>query len=279
MQQTIQYIRTELEGIYPESEILGFTKLIFDQVLGFSYTQMILAKTRMLEQEDVKKIKTIVSRLKNHEPIQYILGATEFYGLQLELEPGVLIPRPETEELVQWVCQTQLPKQARVLDIGTGSGCIALAIKNEIPDAEVWAVDKSEKAMELAAKNAKKNNLQLRFKQADILNWQEEQWPQFDVVLSNPPYVRESEKAQMQANVLEHEPEMALFVSDAEPLLFYYAIARFAQSKLKNGGLLFFEINESFGEEMVGLVKSLGFSSVELRRDLENKNRMLRCRK
>ncbi|WP_297087270.1 peptide chain release factor N(5)-glutamine methyltransferase [uncultured Draconibacterium sp.] len=279
MQQTIQYIRTELEGIYPESEILGFTKLLFDQVLGFSYTQMILAKTRMLEQEDVKKIKTIVSRLKNHEPIQYILGATEFYGLQLELEPGVLIPRPETEELVQWVCQTQLPKQARVLDIGTGSGCIALAIKNEIPDAEVWAVDKSEKAMELAAKNAKTNNLQLHFKQTDILNWQEEHWPQFDVVLSNPPYVRESEKAQMQANVLEHEPELALFVSDNDPLLFYRTIAQFAKDHLKNGGLLFFEINESFGEEMVNLVKSLGFSSVELRRDLENKNRMLRCRK
>nr|WP_321358348.1 peptide chain release factor N(5)-glutamine methyltransferase [uncultured Draconibacterium sp.] len=279
MQKTIQYIRAELAPFYPETEISGFIQMIMNSVLGLSYTQMILEKDRVLENYESDRIKSIVQRLKTHEPIQYILGVAEFYGLQLKVKPGVLIPRPETEELVEWICKTEIPASAKILDIGTGSGCIPLALKNELPTTVVMAVDVSETALSLATENAQKNKLEVAFEHADILNWQELSWPQFDVIVSNPPYVMEREKKQMEANVLEHEPELALFVSDSDPLIFYRTIAQFAAKQLNESGYLFFEINENLGDEMVALVKQLGFKSIELRRDLNNKNRMLRCQK
>lgn len=279
MQKTIQYIRAELAPFYPETEISGFIQMIMNSVLGLSYTQMILEKDRVLENYESDRIKSIVQRLKTHEPIQYILGVAEFYGLQLKVKPGVLIPRPETEELVEWICKTEIPASAKILDIGTGSGCIPLALKNELPTTVVMAVDVSETALLFATENAQKNKLDVTFEQADIFNWQELSWPQFDVIVSNPPYVMEREKKQMEANVLEHEPELALFVSDTDPLIFYRTIAQFAAKQLNESGYLFFEINENLGDEMVELVKQLGFKSIELRRDLNNKNRMLRCQK
>lgn len=279
MQQTIQYIREELAPYYPETEISGFTQMIMDRVFGLSYTQLILEKYRVFDKHELAKVAAIVGRLKNHEPIQYILGVTEFYGLQLGVKSGVLIPRPETEELVEWICKTEIPAHSKILDIGTGSGCIALALKNEISDAEVFAADVSEDALAVAAENARKNKLDIIFKHVNILKWQESDWPKFDVIVSNPPYVREREKEQMEANVLGHEPELALFVSDNDPLIFYRTIAQFASEHLNEGGFLFFEINENLGEEMVVLVNRLGFRSIELRRDLNNKNRMLRCKK
>ncbi|QIA07148.1 peptide chain release factor N(5)-glutamine methyltransferase [Draconibacterium halophilum] len=279
MQKTIQYIRAELAPYYPETEISGFIQMIMNSVLRMSYTQMILEKDRVLETTESDGINVIVERLKRHEPIQYILGVAEFYGLQLDVKPGVLIPRPETEELVEWISKTEIPEQARILDVGTGSGCIALALKNELPTVEIMAVDVSENVLTLATGNAIRNELEVTFKQADILNWPQYSWPQFDVIVSNPPYVMEREKKQMEANVLEYEPELALFVSDTDPLIFYRAIAKFASKQLNEGGFLFFEINENLGDEMVGLVNQLGFKSIELRRDLNNKNRMLRCQK
>lgn len=279
MQKTIQYIRAELAPYYPETEISGFIQMIMNSVLGMSYTQMILGKDRVLGTTESDRINVIVERLKTYEPIQYILGVAEFYGLQLNVKPGVLIPRPETEELVEWISKTEIPEQARILDVGTGSGCIALALKNELPTAEIMAVDVSEDALALATGNALRNELEVTFKQADILKWPQYSWPQFDVIVSNPPYVMEREKKQMEANVLEHEPELALFVSDTDPLIFYRTIAQFAAKHLNDGGFLFFEINENLGDEMVELVKQLGFKSIELRRDLNNKNRMLRCQK
>ena len=279
MQKTIQYIRAELAPFYPETEISGFIQMIMNSVLGLSYTQMILEKARVLETTETDRIKRIVQRLKTHEPIQYILGVAEFYGLQLKVKPGVLIPRPETEELVEWICKTEIPASAKILDIGTGSGCIPLALKNELPTTVVIAVDVSETALSFATENAQKNKLEVAFEHADILNWQELSWPQFDVIVSNPPYVMEREKKQMEANVLEHEPELALFVSDTDPLIFYRTIAQFAAKQLNERGYLFFEINENLGDEMVALVKQLGFKSIELRRDLNNKDRMLRCQK
>ncbi|WP_319499614.1 peptide chain release factor N(5)-glutamine methyltransferase [uncultured Draconibacterium sp.] len=279
MQKTIQYIRAELAPFYPETEITGFVQLIMNSVLGLSYTQMILEKDRVLETSESDRIKAIVKRLKTHEPIQYILGITEFYGLELKVQPGVLIPRPETEELVDWICKTKIPIAAKILDIGTGSGCIPLALKNELPTAEVMAVDVSENALLIARENAHKHKLEVAFELSDILKWNERSWPRFDVIVSNPPYVMEREKKQMEANVLEHEPGLALFVSDTDPLIFYRTIAQFASKHLNESGNLFFEINENLGEEMIALVKQLGFKSIELRRDLNWKNRMLRCQK
>ncbi|WP_321997976.1 peptide chain release factor N(5)-glutamine methyltransferase [Draconibacterium orientale] len=279
MQKTIQYIRAELAPFYPETEITGFIQMLMHSVLGLSYTQMILEKDRVLENSESDQIKAIVERLKTHEPIQYILGVAEFYGLELNVQPGVLIPRPETEELVDWICKTEIPASAKILDIGTGSGCIPLALKNELPAAEVMAVDVSEMALSIATENAQKHQLEVAFELADILKWEERSWPQFDVIVSNPPYVMERERELMEANVVEHEPELALFVSDTDPLIFYRAIAQFASKQLNKSGFLFFEINENLGDEMVELVKQLGFKSIELRRDLNGKNRMLRCQK
>ncbi|WP_163326125.1 peptide chain release factor N(5)-glutamine methyltransferase [Draconibacterium mangrovi] len=279
MQKTIQYIRAELAPFYPETEISGFIQMIMNSVLGLSYTQMILEKDRVLESSETDQIKAIVERLKTHEPIQYILGVAEFYGLELNVQPGVLIPRTETEELVDWICKTKIPASAKILDIGTGSGCISLALKNELPAAAVMTVDVSEKALSIATENAKKNGLDVSFEHTDILKWHERSWPQFDVIVSNPPYVMECEKKQMEANVLEYEPGLALFVSDTDPLIFYRTIAQFALKQLNENGYLFFEINENLGDEMVALVKQLGFKSIELRRDLNGKNRMLRCQK
>ncbi|MDX8341330.1 peptide chain release factor N(5)-glutamine methyltransferase [Draconibacterium sp. IB214405] len=279
MQQTIQYIREELAPYYPETEISGFVQMMMDRVFGLSYTQMILEKDRVFDKEEQAMVTAIVNRLKTHEPIQYILGVTEFYGLQLGVKPGVLIPRPETEELVEWICKTEILENSKIVDIGTGSGCIALALKNVISNAEVFAVDTSEDALEVAAENARQNKLEITFKHANILKWQEYEWQQFDVIVSNPPYVRECEKGLMETNVLEHEPELALFVSDNDPLIFYRTIAEFASKQLNEGGFLFFEINEYLGDEMIELVNGLGFKSIELRRDLNNKNRMLKCKK
>ena len=279
MQKTIQYIRAELAPFYPETEITGFIQLIMNSVLGLSYTQMVLEKNRVLETFESDRIKAIVERLKTHEPIQYILGVAEFFGLELNVQPGVLIPRPETEELVDWICKTKIPATAKMLDIGTGSGCIPLALKNELPAVEVMAVDVSEDALLIATENAQKHQLEVTFELADILKWHERSWPRFDVIVSNPPYVMEREKKQMEANVLEYEPGLALFVSDTDPLIFYRTIAQFASKQLNESGYLFFEINENLGDEMVELVKQLGFKSIELRRDLNEKNRMLRCRK
>ncbi|WP_303924622.1 peptide chain release factor N(5)-glutamine methyltransferase [Draconibacterium sediminis] len=279
MQKTIQYIRAELAPFYPETEISGFVQMIMNSVLGLSYTQMIIEKDRVLETFESDRIKAIVERLKTHEPIQYILGVAEFYSLELKVQPDVLIPRPETEELVEWICKTELPESAKILDIGTGSGCIPLALKNELPATDVMAVDVSENALAIATENAKKNKLDVSFDRVDILKWHERSWPQFDVIVSNPPYVMEREKKQMEANVLEHEPALALFVCDTDPLIFYRTIAQFASKQLNENGYLFFEINENLGDEMVALVKQLGFKSIELRRDLNGKNRMLRCQK
>nr|WP_320021050.1 peptide chain release factor N(5)-glutamine methyltransferase [uncultured Draconibacterium sp.] len=279
MQKTIQYIRAELAPFYPETEITGFIQLIMNSVLGLSYTQMVLEKDRVLETSESDRIKAIVERLKTHEPIQYILGVVEFFGLELNVQPGVLIPRSETEELVDWICKTKIPEIAKMLDIGTGSGCIPLALKNELPAVGVMAVDVSENALLIATENAQKHQLEVTFELADILKWHERSWPRFDVIVSNPPYVMEREKKQMEANVLEYEPGLALFVSDTDPLIFYRNIAQFASKQLNESGFLFFEINENLGDEMVALVKQLGFKSIELRRDLNGKNRMLRCRK
>lgn len=279
MQATIQYINSELAKSYPETEIQGFIRIIFDSVLNFSYTDIILQKDKKLDPSEFETIKNIVTRLKGYEPIQYILGECEFYGLKLNVNHAVLIPRPETEELVQWIVQSNIKSGANILDIGAGSGCIALALKKEIVDAIVRGIDISDEALQVAKNNAAKNKLNVDFFQADILNWKSYAWSKYDVIVSNPPYVRESEKKLMETNVLEFEPEGALFVEDDNPLIFYAAIAEFAKENLTTNGYLFFEINEYLGDEMKNMLNSMGFNTIECRKDINGKDRMLACGK
>ncbi len=278
MKATIQYIEKELTELYPKTEIEGFTRIIIEAVCGWSFTEQVVKKNEQIPEADFEKTKKIVKRLKDFEPLQYILGETEFYGLKLKVNPSVLIPRPETEELVDWITKSGLPKNCSVLDIGTGSGCIALALKSQFKDAEVFGIDISEKALEIARQNAVINGLDVRFLKADILNRDHFEWENFDVIVSNPPYIMELEKAKMHANVLNFEPQNALFVSDNDPLVFYRSIAAFAKKHLKNFGLLYFEINENMGHEMFKLLINFGFSEIEVRKDINAKNRMVSCR-
>lgn len=277
MQTTIQYIESELKDFYPPSEISAFVRLIMESVFALSYTDMILQKDRVFHAEEQESVRKVVERLKTYEPLQYILGETEFYGLKLKVNPAVLIPRTETEELVNWILESNVAENARILDIGTGSGCIALALKAGAPKAVVRGVDISDEALRTAKNNASLNELEVEFSQADILNWKEYSWTVQDVIVSNPPYVRESEKLQMETNVLKYEPEGALFVSDGDALVFYRMIAEMALSYLASGGYLFFEINENLGQEMTEMLHSMGFSEIQLRKDINGRNRMMRC--
>ncbi len=277
MRTTIQYIESELKDFYPPSEISAFVRLIMESVFALSYTDMILQKDRVFHAEEQESARKIVERLKTYEPLQYILGETEFYGLKLKVNPAVLIPRPETEELVNWILESSVAENARILDIGTGSGCIALSLKTGAPKAVVQGVDISDEALQTAKANARLNKLEVEFSKADILNWKEYSWTVQNVIVSNPPYVRESEKLQMEANVLKYEPEGALFVSDGDALVFYRTIAEMALTYLVPGGYLFFEINENLGQEMIEMLHSMGFSEIQLRKDINGRNRMMRC--
>ncbi|MDO8952739.1 MAG: peptide chain release factor N(5)-glutamine methyltransferase [Draconibacterium sp.] len=278
MKATIQYINSELAGLYPVSEIEGFIRIIFEAVCGMSFTEQVVKRHEKISVTEFERIEAIILRLKFFEPIQYILGETEFYGLKLKVNPLVLIPRPETEELAQWIITSNFPGNSIILDIGTGSGCIALALKSHLKNADVFGVDVSENALEVARQNALKNSLNVGFFQADILKWNEFEWKNFDVIVSNPPYIRESEKMQMHSNVLNFEPENALFVTDADPLIFYKSIAVFAKKYLTKSGILFFEINETQGLEMNKMLTDVGFCDIEIRKDIYGKNRMVSCR-
>ncbi len=282
IKKTEEYIRKELSSFYPPSEINGLIHYVFDQVLRISKTKRIAYPDKKLQKSECNKIELIITRLKNYEPIQYITGKCEFYGYEFGVEPGVLIPRPETEELVDWVTGSIEEKHHYILDIGTGSGCIAISLAKEIPGRFIYATDISEKSLETAKKNTIKNNIHVEFQQHDILGFRKSSWPgkiRFDVIVSNPPYVKKSEKKMMGANVVNYEPHMALFVDDNDPLLFYRAICKFSLKYLKPGGLLFFEINEALGPETVDLMSTCGFQNLSIKQDMNRKNRMIRGQK
>ena len=277
MQAHIQYIEKELQGLYPKTEIKSFVRLIIEHIFGFNYTQFLLRNDEKSGDDEIAEIKLLVERLKKFEPVQYILGKAEFYGLELKVNQSVLIPRPETEELVHWILNSEIAQFPDIIDIGTGSGCIALALKSKMPAAKVTAVDISAEALQTAEKNAIENNLDIHFIEADIFDWEKLKWEKFDVIVSNPPYVRELEKAEMEPNVLNYEPPAALFVPDTNPLIFYQAIAGFAKKYLKNDGFLFFEINEALAPEIEKLLLGTGFNNIEIRKDINGKYRMVRC--
>jgi len=276
MQAAIIHIRSELQGLYPDTEIKSFSNLIIEKVSGFSRTEIIVNKNTLFSVEQRHVIENFIEKLKEYVPIQYILGETEFFGLPFQVNESVLIPRPETEELVDWI-RNENDRNANpsILDIGTGSGCIAISLKHEFTNATVDAFDISEKALETAQNNATLNKLEVTFSKVDILNTpeMEQKW---DIIVSNPPYVTELEKSEISPNVLDYEPHLALFVPDNDPLLFYRCIAIFAQQHLKPKGKLYFEINRQFGKATVDLLTAMGFGNVELRKDISGNDRMIR---
>lgn len=278
MRAAIASIRKELADTFAKNEIDSLMFLIFEKIKGYSRTQFLMAADEVLTENEKLEIQQIIARLKNHEPIQYILGITEFYGLPFYAVPGVLIPRPETEELVQMIIQENKISNPLILDMGTGTGCIPVSLRKRIPDSTVLACDISPVCIETAIRNAALNDCDISVFEYDILNNVPEiKLPQFDIIVSNPPYIRDSEKILMERNVLDFEPELALFVSDDDPLLFYRTIALFAQKQLKSGGRLYLEINEAFGAECSQMLQQKGFSEVLLKKDIHGKNRMIRA--
>ena len=288
MSNTISQVRSQLAKalfpLYGEQEAGQMIKILFEHFCGISGTSMTLRKNEFLPDSQYVKLQEALQKLSDHIPIQYITGKTWFYNQNFEVNPSVLIPRPETEELVDLiVTETNKPfirNDYRLLDIGTGSGCIAVSIKKVFPNLEVNACDISEDALLVARRNAELAGTSVHFFKADILQWRE--WADnslFNLIVSNPPYVCEQEKSQMQPNVLEHEPAMALFVPDDDPLKFYRAIAAFAVSRLAQDGRLFFEINENFGHETSLLLDSLGFSDIKVRKDFRGKDRFITATK
>ena len=270
--------KKSLSELYPSEEVQSFFNILSEKYLNLSRIEIALNRDRRLTETEAEKFQKAILRLQNHEPIQYIIGETEFYGLPFKVNKHTLIPRPETEELVEWILSEFPPSGARgILDIGTGTGCIAISLAKNLPNAKISALDISEEALKIAEANAKLNKVEVNFFQTDILA--AETLPkQYDVIVSNPPYVRELEKKQMQQNVLKYEPHSALYVKDEDPLLFYRAISRLAKNHLNPGGKLFFEINEYLAYEMTELLKAAGFKNIEIKKDIYGKDRMLKCK-
>lgn len=270
----IKIIKTKLSDLFPEGEANALVAIIFKQVCNYSAHDLILHATDPLQPKTTEHINRVVDRLLKHEPIQYILGETEFYDLTFSVSPDVLIPRNETEELVHHVITENPSFEGRILDIGTGSGCIAVSLKKHLPKAQVLACDISTQALEIARHNAQFNLVDVSFFQLDILKPQNHSL-RYDIIVSNPPYVTEKERSLMAKNVLDFEPETALFVPNNQPLLFYTAILKFAAQHLSNNGVVWFEINEAFASQMNDLLSEYHFSCTVFT-DINNKKRMIR---
>ena len=269
----------ELNMLYHNGEAVLLLKLALEKVLNLSYTEVKrIASDEEICGEDLLRIEKILTELRTGKPIQHILGEAHFYGSVFKVNNNVLIPRPETEELIDWIITDLREKTAKnlsVFDIGTGSGCIPISIKKHLPKFDVYGLDVSKDAILIAKENASLNTVQVSFIEADILNYTTKQ--KFDVMVSNPPYIRLLEQKEMHQNVLSFEPHLALFVNDERPLIFYEKIADFAKTNLTENGLLFFEINEYLGLETLEMLKKRGFKNVELRKDMQGKDRMIKA--
>ena len=263
-----------LTAIYPESEARWIARTVLETRYGLTQADILMGREEAIEESGLQDIQ---QRLLRGEPVQYVLGDTEFCGRRLLVGPGVLIPRPETEELCRLILREARRSTLKILDIGTGSGCIAVTLAPELPQAEVTAWDVSPEALHIARENAKRAGVLVSFEQVDILNAQSTNLkPQsLDLIVSNPPYVCENERTAMAPNVLEHEPELALFVPDDDPLRFYRAIGSYALQTLKPGGHLFFEINERLGSETEDLLAALGFTQILIHKDQFGKDRFI----
>jgi release factor glutamine methyltransferase len=278
MQTLFFYIKEQLRDYYPESEIKSFYYLIMESACRLDKQSVLSGKDTQISPDEKLVVEKMIEDLKTFRPIQYILGETEFYGLKFKVNEQVLIPRPETEELVERVLDECKARGARyrVLDVGTGSGCIAVALAKFLPEAEMHASDISEKALEVASENARNNRVNVSFVRHDIFGDWPENWPeQFDVIISNPPYVTPEEKKSMSKNVSDYEPHQALFTPQGKPLFFYERIADIALNRLKVNGNLYFETSAVYGKEAANMLRAKGFKNVRLFRDISGKERIL----
>lgn len=268
--------RSELSAYYPDDEIRSIFYLVSEHLLNYSKIDIHLKGSESISSPVNDKYGAILDRLRKWEPVQYITGTTEFYGLPFYVDRRVLIPRPETELLVRWIIEKENGKPGHVIEFGTGSGCMAVALAKHLKEASISACDISEDALEVAKRNADLNKAQVGFFRLDVLENKAVLPFRYRVMLSNPPYVRESEKPFMQRNVLDYEPETALFVSDSDALVYYRNIALLGRKYLNDGGSIYFEINENLHREVVRLLENTGFYGVEVRDDLNGKARMVR---
>ena len=288
VKQYRNYFNETLKTIYPITEIDSFFFLLLEEYLGFRRVDIVLKSDFKITQETLNLLQSATKQLEQEVPLQYIIGKTEFYGLPFVVNKHVLIPRPETEELVAWVVsessrfktfntsikQTTETKQLKILDIGTGSGCIPISLKKQLPFAKISAIDISKEALTVAKKNAVLNNVDIHFILQDILKTVALD-QHYDIIISNPPYVRESEKKELKNNVLKNEPHVALFVENDNPLIFYAKIAELAKKYLNKNGLLFFEINQYLGTETIDLVNKKGLKNIQLKKDMFGNDRII----
>jgi release factor glutamine methyltransferase len=270
----------ELNGIYDRDEVTSFFYLVLENKNKLKRLDLALHPELEFSKQEIQVWNFIIEQLKKEIPIQYLLGSTNFYDLEFEVNESVLIPRPETEELVDWIIQSSsshtYSTKLKILDIGTGSGCIAIVLAKNIANAEVHAIDVSEKALAIAQKNAVSNTVNVTFCLQNILETHDLE-QQYDIIVSNPPYVRHVEKRDIKKNVLDYEPHLALFVEDDDPLIFYKKIATLAQKNLTPNGLLYFEINQYLGFEMVQLLESMYFKNIILKKDIYGNDRMIQA--
>ena len=271
----------ELDALYGENEVSSFFYLLIEHYLGLEKFVLALQPQLTIHKHQENPLFEALSELNRHKPIQHILGYTYFMDMKFQVSPDVLIPRPETEELVRWIFDDVnrfRNKELHILDIGTGSGCIPIALAKNLQKARVASFDVSEEALKIARSNAQENGVVVEFFQGNILDFQSALKIEsgLDVIVSNPPYVRELEKQEMSSNVKDYEPELALFVPDADPLVFYRAIVRFAEQYLVSGGSLYLEINQYLGKEMVNLLETFTFSNIEIRQDMFGNDRMIK---
>ena len=304
---TYEELWHRLTPLYEAGEAKAIVRWVLDVRFGLSWTEILCGKVTELSAHDQTELEKIMQRLEKGEPIQYIIGVTDFFGRQFHVAPGVLIPRPETEELCRWILASDKhgltrtfreslhqsdaevrisPSQsdANILDIGTGSGCIAITLALELPDAKVTAWDISDDALRIAADNAKSLGANVTFEHRDILEKSltshlSPLTPQFDLIVSNPPYICEKEKSTMERNVLDHEPHLALFVPDDDPLLFYRAIAQYAVEAQKPQGSLFFELNPLYADDLAQELSMMSYHDISIRRDQFSKPRFLKATK
>ncbi len=275
MQESIKHIKKQLSTYYPENEISGFVRIIVEHITSLPYPNALLNNVPFTEEQN-REIDKIIGRLQHHEPIQYILGETEFFGMPFFVDENVLIPRPETEELIELIIDENPHHELSILDIGTGSGCIAIALAKQMNNANVAAWDISAGALNIAQQNAIRNEVMVTFAHVDVLS----EYPtdnKFDIIVSNPPYILDREKKTMDSNVLKYEPHTALFVPDENGLLFYKRIADIALGLLKPSGKLYFEINQAKGKETTAMLESKRFENIKLLQDISGNDRIVRC--
>lgn len=272
-----QKLYITLDGQYPITEIDSFFKIILNDILNLSKIDFALNPNSKINSDLSDKIEIIIKELQEEKPIQHAIGFTEFMDLKFIVNKNVLIPRPETEELIQWVIEDCIHfDQFKILDIGTGSGCIPICLTKNLSKAETTTIDVSMEAIEIAKQNANNNNTTIQFLHQDILTTQKLP-QQYDIIISNPPYVRNLEKIKIQKNVLDYEPHLALFVSDNNPLVFYRKIAELAKKHLTSNGILYFEINQYLGKETVLMLTNIGFTNIELKKDMFGNDRMIKA--